>query len=658
MNEGSRFSSKIPWLSHKTRISDLEEILDSLPQAALLIQPETWLIRYANSKAFELTNFTRTELVGVDARSLFADWYDPINSNKTAGAFNRKAGGGGVKHLIRRDKTQLLSRINVTSIKNLADLDLLFISEAEPASIEPDRNGGTSFWNNLNELIEAGNEKEMPAALEKAINSAGSLAGADILIIYRLLEETPEIRKMIAVGEDHLLPELINLQDLATLNEAKLWETGKQPTCSLYRAARANGIRYVASSPVGQKSAVVGLVLIASKQHAPAADVIEIVQSLAAVTESIFHSHIQRQNLENELDERRQQTTRLLTIAEQVQEGIMQLTPNLLIQEINPRLEQLLGYSNREVTGQEVEKILVGNDLIPAALEKARNGESVLTLGELRLFRRNGELFHALVRIFPILNEKLVEGIQVFIQDQSEKEQIRQQTEDLENRASLGMLMSVFAHEARNPINNISIALQAMASNLPENDPRQDQIGRMLQDCDRLAELIKSVLGYSKPMEYTMEPLDLCLLVRRLVERQRLKLTDSMIQCELQMDEGCEQILGNPRALEQVFNNLITNAIQAMEGMAGAVSVKVSQIQSEEGLPYVEISVADNGPGIPKEIQEKIFQPFITTKRNGNGLGLSIAKRIVTAHKGKIRLTSFPGGTVFRVLLPTLEDSY
>ncbi len=656
MNEGSGFSARIPWLSHKTRIGDLEDILESLPQAALLIQPETWLIRYANSKTFDLTNFTSGELIGVDARSLFADWFEPINVNRSGRAFNKNTGAAGLKHLIRRDRSQILTRLNVSSIKNLADLDLLYITEAEPTNPEPERGSGTPFWKSLNELLEAGNVTEMKDALEKAMKSAAELSRAETVIIYRLMEAAPEIRMLTGTGELSLLPELLNANDLTTLNEARLWETGKQPSCSLYRAARANRVRFLATAPIGDKSAIVGLVLLAGKQNTPSGDAVEIARSLAAVTASIFHSHIQRMNLQSELELRRQQTARYLTIAERVQEGIMQLSADLYIREINPRLEQMLGYSNREVVGQEAEKILVGNDLLPKALAQAQAGESVLTLGELRLFRRNGELFQAMVKVFPMLNEKSVEGILVFIQDQSEKEQIRLQTEDLENRASLGMLMSVFAHEARNPINNISIALQAMGSNLPEDDPRQDQIGRMLQDCDRLAELIKSVLGYSKPMEYTMEPLDLGPLVKRLVEWQRAKLNHAMIQCELQLDEDCAQISGNSRALEQVFNNLVTNAIQAMEGMTGAVTVKVSQIRSEEGLPYVEVSVADNGPGIPKEIQEKIFQPFITTKRNGNGLGLSIAKRIVTAHKGKIRLTSFPGGTVFRVLLPILED--
>jgi signal transduction histidine kinase len=215
--------------------------------------------------------------------------------------------------------------------------------------------------------------------------------------------------------------------------------------------------------------------------------------------------------------------------------------------------------------------------------------------------------------------------------------------------------MAIFAHEVRNPINNISTGLQVMAMNLPQEDPQQNSINRMLQDCERLAELIRSVLAFSKPMEYEMESLDLGALLSRLLDRLRPRIANQRIQFELQVEPGCPHISGNLRALEQVFTNLTTNAIQAMEEDGGVLSLKVQSISSNESIPYVEVCITDTGPGIPKELQDRIFQPFFTTKQNGTGLGLSIAKRILLAHKGNILLSSFPGGTVFRVHLPAFE---
>jgi signal transduction histidine kinase len=113
--------------------------------------------------------------------------------------------------------------------------------------------------------------------------------------------------------------------------------------------------------------------------------------------------------------------------------------------------------------------------------------------------------------------------------------------------------------------------------------------------------------------------------------------------------------LGDPRSLDQVFTNLISNAVEAMGSTGGTLSVRVAPIEAGQGRPQVEVTVSDSGPGIPDEIKEHIFDPFVTTKSQGTGLGLAITKRIVTAHHGSITVNTFPGGTVFHVLLSAYQ---
>jgi signal transduction histidine kinase len=141
--------------------------------------------------------------------------------------------------------------------------------------------------------------------------------------------------------------------------------------------------------------------------------------------------------------------------------------------------------------------------------------------------------------------------------------------------------------------------------------------------------------------------------LERLLQRLRPRIQEVNVACNLEGEPECPHVRGNLRALEQVFSNLITNALQAMRATGGNIILKVQPVHSPEGHSYVEISVADNGPGIPKEHLERIFQPFFTTEQNGTGLGLAISKRIITAHKGNIRVNSFPGGTIFHVQIPT-----
>jgi len=654
MTEGSGLSRKIPWLITNTRTDELEAFLDALPHAALLVEAENWQVLHANPKALVLGNFTRGEIIGSSAQSMF------ITANQLEqpgdSLFNNLVPDQPVMcQLIRHDQTQSKVLLHLNPLKNRRNFFLLSLETLEKLPGGTEKGAPPHFWTNLNELIRSENELELPVSLSKALSATAALSDADCLTVYRLLDNQPEVLRLASYGAEDLLPETINLQDLITLSQVRLWESGKHASCGLQRAARASGLRYLATAPVGQQAAIIGLVALSNTRSAPPDSIQEIAQLLAAEVESIFQNHTQRNHLASKLRLQAFQASRLATIADRVQEGVMQLSPDLHILGLNPRMEQLLGYLTREVVGQPVERILIGNELLKPALRLAQKGEAVLHLGDISLFRRDGDSFQALVRIFPITQEDQVDEILLFLQDLSIQEQYRLQAQELENRALLGELMAVFAHEVGNLINNISTGLQFMASDLPADDTRQDNIARMLQDCDRLNELNRSLLSFSKPAEYKMENLDMGAVLTRLLDRLRARIENLKIRCELQIAPGCPQIWGNQRALEQVLNNLINNAVQAMEDEGGVLTLKVQSIPPIEGITYVEICVIDTGPGIPKEQQERIFQPFYTTKENGTGLGLSISKRILAAHRGNIRLSSFPGGTVFRIQLPASE---
>jgi PAS domain S-box-containing protein len=655
MNEGSRFSQKIPWFSNKTRTSDLVTFLDTLPQAAVLIHSDTWSIIHPNPRILEYGQYTRSELIGADVRTLFTDWFEPPKNRDSVFKGNSPNGAPTIKRLIRHDQTQVLFRLYISPIKNQESYSLLILEPAEILSDIQDKGSGSPFWRNLNELVNSENEPDLNIALNKALSATADLTGAEIVIAYRLAEGQPEIQQLAIYGEDRLLPSILSMQDLISLKEARLWEAGKHPSCSLYRAARAAGMRYLASAPIGENTAVVGLVVIGSRRNAPPASIVEIAGILARVIQAMFQSYNHRFNLSNELNQQSLLTQRFSTIAERVQEGVIQLSPQLEIRSINPRMEQFLGYSRREIIGQHAAMILIGNDTLLPALARAQNGEAMLNLGDVNLYRRDGEAFRALVRIFPVMQEDRVDEILVFIQDFSEKDQFEIHTQELQNRAGLGELMAVFSHEARNPINNISTGLQVLKDSFPADNPIQGSISRMRQDCVRLGDLLNSVLNYSKPLEYKLEIMDFSLFMQRLFEKQRTMGRNPNIRYELHIEPNCPRISGNRSALEQVFSNLIDNAIQAMGEQGGVLSLKVQPTSTNQAVRYVEAFVADTGPGIPEEVQKNLFHPFVTTKKNGNGLGLSIAKRIVTSHKGDIQFSSVPGGTIFQVRLPAIE---
>jgi signal transduction histidine kinase len=198
----------------------------------------------------------------------------------------------------------------------------------------------------------------------------------------------------------------------------------------------------------------------------------------------------------------------------------------------------------------------------------------------------------------------------------------------------------------------LSTGLQLMAYNMAAEDPNQDIISRLQSDCDRLEAQMKSVLAFSKPTDYEMDAVDIGLLINRISERLKPRMEPLNIELLLQITPDLPPVHGDHRPLEQVFTNLINNAMQAMENQGGTIAIRVAHGENHGNLHYIEINIADNGPGIPAENLDRVFQPFFTTRSKGTGLGLAITKRIITAHRGNISVDSFPGGTVFKVQLP------
>jgi signal transduction histidine kinase len=316
----------------------------------------------------------------------------------------------------------------------------------------------------------------------------------------------------------------------------------------------------------------------------------------------------------------------------------------------------MLGYTTKEAEGRAAGDILISAQPLGEKLEAAFEGDEAEDLGEIKLLRRNGDDFLAHLRVAPIREDGELSRVVVLIDDLSESEALHVQSQQLERRAWLGEVTAIFAHEVRNPINNISTGLQLMQMNFAEDDPLQEQIKRLQEDCDRLEHRMKSVLSFSRSLEHNPETIDIGEFCQAQIDRWRPRMARKNIEPHIQVEAGTPPILGDRRALDQVFTNLITNAIQAMEDQgSGVLAIKVKA--ARDGSEFVDVHISDSGPGIPEDLRKRVFDPFFTTKSDeGTGLGLAITRRIVQAHKGDISLDSFPGGTLFKIKLPVAKD--
>jgi PAS domain S-box-containing protein len=644
----------------KRRLSNLieiETILDLLPEAALLVDVKDNRIILANSKLTQISSWTRSDLLGMKFDDLFSiqDIEEPpiefISKiqGRTLNWDLSMTKRGGFEELVQATPTS----IDPQGARLIVILEPVSKREQRLAEVERQRNQ----WEGLQTLVNASQQSNLNIAFDLVLNAAHTMTGASYITIYQVDGHSPTLIQTAAIENEKPLPQQIQPYDLIALEEPILWTPGKRTISNLHRFARASNISYVASAPIGQENAAIGILVIADDKNSPAENILDILGVLTNSLNSIIQGSILIKNLRDDLTVKNTSSQVYSVTTEEVLDSVVILTPELKIQELNPAAESALGYESNEVAGQEIDDILISTDNLHAAILSSSEKAQKQCLEGINLFRRDGRSFLANVLTAPILDGDDITNIIIVFQDLSELEQYRLLNQELEKRAILGEVTASFAHEVRNPINNISTGLQLLAINLPEDDHHQETIERLKNDCERLAELVKSSLLFVRPMEYTLAPIHIDQMLQNLLSRTKSRMDRSNIEYQMQVENDISTVEGDYRALEQVFTNLIINAIQAMEDNGGVLAFKLKPIQDPEGTDYIEISVSDTGPGIPDEIINRIFEPFYTTKENGTGLGLAIVKRIITAHRGVVNVTSMPGGTIFQIRLPTVSES-
>jgi signal transduction histidine kinase len=222
-------------------------------------------------------------------------------------------------------------------------------------------------------------------------------------------------------------------------------------------------------------------------------------------------------------------------------------------------------------------------------------------------------------------------------------------------------------HEVNNPLSIIKNYLKILGMKLAQQGVAQEEIRIINEEIDRVALILRELHAFSEDKIQKVEPLDINALLLDLVRITKESLMkDSNVQIHTELEASNPWVLGDKNGLKQVFINLITNASEAMS-KGGQIHIQSRQLSSQlvtqeaqEGKEYpgyVEITVQDDGPGIPDEIKEQVFEPFIGSKGAGHaGLGLSIVHSIMKALKGTIICESERGkGTRFKIGLPIVN---
>jgi signal transduction histidine kinase len=212
-----------------------------------------------------------------------------------------------------------------------------------------------------------------------------------------------------------------------------------------------------------------------------------------------------------------------------------------------------------------------------------------------------------------------------------------------ERLARVGEVMAHVAHEIRNPLATIGGFARHLEKHPEDADKVREGAAIIAQETARLEKMLTDVMKYSRPVRVERRRQNLNEVVEHSLAVLSGQIPDG-IKLRVALSPDLPTIEIDPDPVEQVVINLIKNSIEAMNG-AGELEIATLSAASE-----VMLVIRDTGPGIPEQIREKIFQPFFTTKKKGNGLGLAICKQIIDEHEGAIEVDSIPGeGTTFKI---------
>lgn len=375
----------------------------------------------------------------------------------------------------------------------------------------------------------------------------------------------------------------------------------------------------------------------------------------------------QRKKLEEEITELKNFNE---SIIQSIGSGLITLNLNNEVTSFNNSAEDILGFKSEEVVGKSIYNIFPADECQKLIAPINSNYQYPLNR-EMELTRKDGSKVFIGYSVFPrIDNYNLRVGTIISFRDISQIKQMQMEVVRMDRLASMGVLASGIAHEVRNPLAGIKTMAQTLEEEMEPNDARREYLTRIINQVNRLDQLLKSLFSFAKPQQPDRKLQRLSEIIREVDVLFEERFKKKNIKYIKNIPPDLPKIFVDFHQIQQVFINLYLNSLDAMpKGGEFDISARAVRTiifprdrrkkfyipENKEQL-YVEVEVRDTGVGISEEHKKVIFDPFFTTKPQGTGLGLSIVYRIIEEHKGEITVDSEAGkGTTFTILLPTEE---
>jgi PAS domain S-box-containing protein len=317
------------------------------------------------------------------------------------------------------------------------------------------------------------------------------------------------------------------------------------------------------------------------------------------------------------------------------------------IQYVNDKFCEISKYSRGELLGQDHRIINSGyhpKEFIRHLWVTIANGR--IWHGELRNRAKDRSIYWVDTTIVPFLDTRGKPYQYMAIRyDITARKRQEEQLREQEALARLGQMAAVVAHEVKNPIAGIRGALQVISSRMPTEARDRAVMGEVIARLDALNRIVQDLLVFARPRPLRAELVELKSILADTTEMLRRDPSFANVRVAIAGDGG--QLQADSEQLQIVFQNILMNAAQAMGG-TGRIDVSIARTDH-----ILTVQIADQGPGMSADVREKAFDAFFTTKNRGTGLGLPIARRVVEAHGGQIRIDAPPGGgTLISITLP------
>ncbi|HKT47949.1 MAG TPA: ATP-binding protein [Candidatus Acidoferrales bacterium] len=381
-------------------------------------------------------------------------------------------------------------------------------------------------------------------------------------------------------------------------------------------------------------------------------DDVELVETIAGYVAVALDNA----QLYSSLEQKALEIARLKDFSENIVEslnvGVLAVDLDGIVESWNTHMEQLFGVARHEAVGRQLGSLLPGE--LAEEISARADREQITGIYKQRL-QHQGKLLTINVSITPLVSKSGDRiGRLLLFDDVTQRERMEEQMTQTEKLTSLGLLAAGVAHEVNTPLAVISNYIQMLAKQMPEGDPRQAIIEKIVKQTFRASEIVNNLLNFSRTGIAEAADVDVNRVLEETLSLMVHPLKTSQIQVVKQLGDGLPSVRGSANKLQQVFLNLLLNARDAMPG-GGMLEIRTSAHNGS-----VEIEVADTGAGIAREHIHRIFDPFFTTKANGRGtgLGLSVSYGIIKEHAGKIDVRSTPGkGTSFHVEFPAVRKA-